>query len=286
MGSSQSSQAKQTNEVLNESITNMVSRSVNSASARNANANKFTIKIGEKGSVTNCNLKLGQKIQAKQAVKVMAKYASKADLQTQLTTALQNSAEQKSKSEQQSLATTIGVQNSKTEINQKIKNIVNTSITNEVFNTVNGFLDNVNDGTLEIMGKWDCAATGGTIDITQDIVSDQVVELLSDAIISNVVGTTTDSTAAAASTQASESLQTGMISDLGKALMGPIGIILIIVLALGGIAFAFRKSIGSFLSGAVKLTPMGMVADSIAKDTSEAINKFGRKFGFKKIRRR
>jgi hypothetical protein len=284
MGSSQSSQAKQTNEVLNESITNMVSKSTNSSSARNANANRFTITVGEKGEVS-CGLVFGQKIQAKQAVKVMAKYASKADLQTQLTTALQNSASQASASEQQSLATTIGVQNSKTEINQKIKNIVNTSITNEVVNEVNGFLDNVNNGTLEIKGKWNCGPSG-KIEINQDIVSEQIIELLSDAIISNVVGTTTDSTAAAESKQVSDSKQTGMISDLGKALMGPIGIILIIVLALGVAAFAFRKSIGSFLSGAVKLTPMGMMADSIAKDTSEAINKFGRKFGFKKIRRR
>ena len=91
-----------------------------------------------------------------------------------------------SKSEQQSLATTIGVQNSKQEINQKIKNIVQTSITNSVFNQVNGILTNLNKGLLEIFGKWDCGDKGGVMEINQGMVSEQIVELLSDAIISNI----------------------------------------------------------------------------------------------------
>jgi hypothetical protein len=132
MGSSQSSNVKQTVEILNKSMTNLVTKNTNSASAKNSNSNSFRIRIGEKGDVQGCNLDLTQTITASQAVKVMAKFASVADLKTQMKSALQNSVDQSSQSTQAALATSIGVQNSKQEINQ-IKN----EIILEIFNIEN-----------------------------------------------------------------------------------------------------------------------------------------------------
>jgi len=243
MGSSQSSSVKQTVEVLNKSMTNLVTKNTNSASARNSNSNNFRITIGEKGDVQGCNLDLTQKINAKQAVKVMAKFASVADLKSQMKSALQNSVDQSSQSTQAALATSIGVQNSKQEINQKVTNIVDTNITNETLNEVNGFLDNVNNGVLEIKGKWSCASTGGKIVINQGIVSDQLVELLSDAMIGNTIATTTDTEAKAESKQVQKSEQKGVIDAFAGLLSGPIMIIGLIVVVLAVLAFVFKGTI-------------------------------------------
>ena len=243
MGSSQSSSVKQTVEVLNKSVNNLVTKNTNSASARNSNSNNFKIIVGEKGDVQDCNISLTQKIVAKQDVKVMAKFSSQADLQTQMKSALSNSVEQSSSSTQAALATSIGVQNSKQEIDQKISNIVETNITNETFNEVNGFLDNLNEGTLEIKGKWSCAKTGGAIVIDQGIVSEQLVQLLSDTMIGNKITTSTDNTTSASSSQKLKSEQTGIIGDFFKGISGIfsgpimiIGIIVIIVAILGVVA--------------------------------------------------
>ena len=241
MGSSQSSSVKQTVEILNESITNLVTKNTNSASARNSNSNSFKISIGENGDVQDCNISLTQKITAKQNVKVMAKFSSQADLQAQMKATLQNSVDQSSESTQAALATSIGVQNSKQEINQKISNIIETNITNETVNEVNGFLDNLNLGELEIKGKWSCAKTNGAIVIDQEIVSDQIVELLSDAMIGNKITTSADDSTSADSKQKLKSEQKGVIdalfSGLSSLFTGPIMVIgaIIILIAIIGI---------------------------------------------------
>ena len=239
MGSSQSSSVKQTVEILNKSMTNMVTKNTNSASAKNTNSNSFEIILGEKSDV-ECDITVGQRIKAKQAVKVMAKFKSEADLQTQMKTALKNSVDQASKSTQEALALSIGVQNSKQEINQKISNIVETSITNETVNEVNGFLDNFNKGILEIKGKLKCSPGKGIV-VDQDIVTDQIVELLSEALIGNKITTTTDSVTAADSKQVLTSDQKGPIDaifkGIGSLFTGPIMVIgaIIILIAIIGI---------------------------------------------------
>ena len=243
MGSSQSSSVKQTVEVLNKSVTELVTKNTNSSSARNSNSNSFRITIGEKGDVQGCNLSFTQKITASQQVKVMAKFASKADLQTQMKTALKNSVDQSSSSTQGALALSLNVQNSKQEINQKISNIIETRITNETVNEVNGFLDNLNNGELEIKGKWSCAASGGAIVINQSIVSDQIVELLSDTMVGNSITTTTDTTASADSKQKTISEQKGLdsiIDSIGGLFTGPmiiIAVVVIVVAIIGAIVF-------------------------------------------------
>ena len=271
MGSAQSSSVKQTVEVLNKSVTNMVTTNTNIASARNSNANSFTVKIGEKGDISDCNFKFGQKINAKQAVKVMAKFQSEADLQTKMKTALKNSVDQSSSSTQAALATSLNCQNSKQEINQKVSNLVETNIKNETLNQVNGFLDNLNNGTLEILGKWSCAKSGGVIEINQDIVSDQLVELLSDALIGNKITNETDTSASADSKQKQKSDQKGVIDALGGLMTGPLMIIaLIIVVGIIGV-FIFRKSISK-------------IAESKAGVSFG--KRFGLQFGKKRLRMR
>jgi hypothetical protein len=202
-------------------MTNLATKNTNSASARNINANNLTITFGENARPMPgadpklCSLNIGQKIKANQSVKLMAKFASKNDLQAQMKAALQNSIAQSSTSQQGALATSLNVQNSKQEISQKVNNIVETNITNEVLNEVNGFLDNVNNGTMEFKGIFPCPIT-----VNQEIISNQVVSMLSDAMIGNSVSTSTDTAATAASKQESASKNQVVIDALSGVLQG------------------------------------------------------------------
>jgi hypothetical protein len=225
-------------------MTELTTKNTNSASARNINANNLTITFGENArpmpgvNPKLCSLNVGQKIKASQSVKLMAKFASKNDLQAQMKTALQNSIAQASTSQQGALATALNVQNSKQEINQKVSNIVETKITNEVLNEVNGFLDNVNNGTMEFKGIFPCPIT-----VNQEIISNQVVSMLSDAMIGNSVSTSTDTAASAASKQETSSKQQGVIDAMAGLMQGPIMIIGLIVVVLGILAYVFRGTI-------------------------------------------
>jgi hypothetical protein len=262
MGSSQSSSVKQTVEVLNKSMTSLVTKNTNSATARNVNANNLTVEFGEKArpmpgvDPNKCGLTVGQKINASQTVRVMAKFSSAADLKSQMKNALQNSVDQSSQSTQAALATSIGVQNSKQEINQKISNIVETNITNETVNEVNGFLDNINNGTFEFKGIFPCP-----IVINQEILSNQVVELLSDAMIGNTISTSTDTEAKAESKQTSVSEQKGVI-DAFTSLIGTAGMIYVavILIVVVGLIFAgpmILKAVGGGGIGGKKLGGFG-----------------------------
>ena len=244
MGSSQSSHVKQTVEVLNKSMTNLTTSAKTMATARNVNANNLTIEFGEKArpmpgvDPNKCGLNVSQKINATQTVKVMAKFSSVTDLQSRMKTELKNSVDQASESTQAALATSIGVQNSKQEISQKVNNIVETNITNETLNEVNGFLDNINNGVFEFKGVFPCP-----IVINQDILSNQVVEMLSDAMIGNSITTETDTAAVAESKQTSKSEQKGVIDAFAGLLTGPIMVIGLIVIVLAVLAYVFRGTI-------------------------------------------
>lgn len=260
MGSSQSSEVKQTVEILNKSMTNMVTKNTNSASARNINANNLSITTGEKSRYApgvdpnKCGgLTVSQKIKAGQTVKVMAKITKLSELKTQMKTALQNSIDQASTSKQAALATSLNVQNSKQSISQKVSNIVETNITDEVVNEVNGFLDNVNNGTFVFQGIIPC----GAFSINQEIVSDQVVSLLSDAMIGTSISNSTDTAAAAVSKQKTASEQTGVIGELAG-LVGTMGMIWVAVIGIIvlGVVFFLPTILKALGGGGSK---MGMV---------------------------
>ncbi len=261
MGSSQSSEVKQTVEILNKSMTNLVTKNQNSASARNINANNLRFTLGDKARIipgtdpSKCSLNISQKINAKQTVKLMAKFTSKSDLQTQMKTALKNSIDQASSSQQGALATALNVQNSKQEINQKVSNIVETNITNETLNEVNGYLDNVNNGEIEIKGQYGCP-----IVINQEIISDQVVTMLSDAMIGNSVSNSTDTATDASSKQTTSSKQQGVIDAL-SGLLGTMGMIWIAVIAIVviGLIFVGPSLIKALSGGTTKMGSISML---------------------------
>jgi hypothetical protein len=196
-------------------MTNLVTKNTTSGSGTNINGNN--LKISLKGAkIKGCPINIGQRIQAEQKITVMSKFNSLTDMRTQMTTALQNTAAQQSSATQGALATTIGVQNSKQEIDQKIKNIVETNITNETLNSVNGFLQNINNGEYDMSGlEYECPPGSPGLVVTQDIISKQTIEMLSSAVIGNTVAATTDTKAVAESKQVTDIKQQGAIDAVG-----------------------------------------------------------------------
>jgi hypothetical protein len=245
MGSNQSSTVKQTTEILNKSITNIVNKNTVSASAKNTNTNSFEIITGPRSDIQNCSLKLGQKINASQQLKVMAKVSSTNELKTMLKSAVDNATSQNNSATNGFLSTAFNNQKSNTEINNILKNEIENNITNDNLTECNGIIDNINNGRLEINGKWDCG-TQGPIVVNQELVSAQVVECFANAAQEAIMQNQNIADAVNKSSQENISKNAGA-AELVSAFLGPYAMIIIaIVIAL---VVAIPLLIWSFKSG-------------------------------------
>ncbi len=247
MGSAQSSTIKQTISIVNESMTNLVSKNVTSGKATALNKNSVKL-IMRKATVKYCTegIDITQKIDSKQAIKVMTQFTSLSDMKAQMTTALQNTVAQKNQSEQGAMATALSVQNNKSSIDQAIKNKVENNVTNENLTEINAFISNLNEGVLDMSEsiiECDRSKGGKVVTVNQGIVNKQLVDMLSKAAIGNTITTDTDSTASAASTSDNTSKQQGMIDAFSNLLKGPLVVIGIIVVILAILAYVFRGTI-------------------------------------------
>lgn len=250
MGSSQSSQNDTAIDILNQTMTTLVTNNISTGNATTVNANRLKINL-EGATISNCNMNIQQNITADQTVQVMAKFTSTADLQAQMNTVMQDKVNQTNGSQQGALVAALNVQSTKASINERIQNIVNTSITNNTLNSVNGFLDNVNQNTLNMKGvTYTCTNGEGGITLLQNIISKQTASLLADTIISAVSSTSISSQASSDSDQGNTSKQEGIIdafSGVIKAFSsfftGPLMVIGIIIILMAVLAYVFRGSI-------------------------------------------
>ena len=222
MGASQSSQTlKQTVNVVNSAMTTMVSNNTTSSTARTINSNDIKVKLGN-ARITNCNINIGQKIKADQNVKMIAKFNSITDLQNDVKTALKNEAKQLSSTEIGALSGSLSIQNNEQSIDQFITNTVTNNITQTVLNELNAYLDNANKGDYDLSGLVYTCKGDQALTITQEIVSKQTADMLSNAVIGTNIKDTTDSSAAAKSEQVAKSKLQGAIS----AILGPLAALL------------------------------------------------------------
>jgi hypothetical protein len=265
MGSAQSSIVQQTVSVVNEAMTNLVTENSTGGTAKAINSN--SIKINMKGLTTNCKVGIIQKITANQKLSVMSQFQSLNSMQTQMTTALQNAADQQSKSTQGALATALNVQASKQSINQAIANRVKTNVTQKNFASVNAFIQNLNKGELNMEGATiTCQPGEEGIVVTQEIINNQIVEMLANAVIGNAVTGTTNASASASSTQAMESKQQGLVDALSGLISGPFIAIGVIIIVLAVLSFLMRGKIS------------GLIEKKNSIDLAKAAQKFGRSF--------
>ena len=230
-------QATQITNVVNRSMTNMVNKTKNSTGGTSVNANNITVDfVG--AEFIGCNVGITQKINATQNVSAVAKFASTADLQQKLTTAITAEAKQATKQETQALAMGVNASESDTNIENNVSNYIETNITNETLNEVNAYL--AANNSLKISArkmKVDCTK-GGSFLVNQEIVTSQTATMLTDAVIGNKLEQATESETDTKTSQ--ETVQktkglveglTGLVSSLGFMILLPI-IICVIVLAI------------------------------------------------------
>jgi len=242
MGASVSTQvANQTSIVVNKAMTNLVNRSTSTASGVSVSGNKISLSL-EGADIKGCNINITQKIKSTQDIKCMAKFTSVSDMKEQLKSALQNQAQQESQQKMQALTLGLGASTNIQNFNQTISNYIETNITNETFNEVNGYLANTNGITVRAKGMtFDCRGSGGKIPagltIDQSIVSKQTVSLLTDAVMEGIMervsDTEADTQGAQKSDQKMDGIQ-GVISALGLTIMLPLFICMGLVLVIMG----------------------------------------------------
>ena len=230
MGNVQSSITQQVSTIVNQSMTELVTNNTNSASATNINGNNLSVDLSG-AKLKNCPITFGQTIEADQTIKMMATFTSLNDLKSQMTTALQNTASQQNESKQGSLAIALNAQSGIVNIKQAISNLVSTKVTTNTFNQVNGFLQNINNGTIKMAGiEMDCG--GAPLVITQRIISDQVVNMLTKAIVGTTAASISSSDAVTATSSGNKSVQQGLFEGIGGMMSSPGMIIFMVILAL------------------------------------------------------
>ena len=267
MGSNQSSQVKQTTEVLNKSVTNVVNKNIVKASAANSNVNSFEFTTGPRSDVKNCSINLGQKINASQKVKVMSQVSSVNDMKTMLKSAVDNATSQSNDATSGFLSTAFNNQKSNTEINSILKNEIENNITNENLTECNALIDNINKGKLEFNGKWDCGERG-QINVNQELVSAQVVECFANAAQEAIMQNANIADAVNKSAQANTS-KVGGVAEAISAVMGPYAMIMIAIVI--GIIIFIPLIIFAFKSGGSSETPSSpQIEASIAQFLKKA----------------
>ena len=233
MGSGQSSISKQTNEILNQTLTTMVTNTTNSTNVVNVNANSFNVKI--ENMYPGCPLKISQKINADQAVKVNIAIKNVTDLRNQIKTAAKNKIEQLNESKIGFLATSLSVQSNISSVSTKVNNLVDTKITSNTVNAISALLDNANKGILEVTN---CHAD---IVIDQSIISKQVANIIANSLVTGTQSTDNITDIANDTTQSNKSTQAGiseLVDSIGNIFSGAL---IVVVLVMAGFGFVVYK---------------------------------------------
>ena len=226
MGSGQSSISSQTNTLLNETLTNMVNSTTNKTHIQNTNNNSFSLSVG---NLEGCDINLTQEIKSSQDVTVNIAVTNVSELQNQVQNALTNAVSNSNKSQQGFAATSLSVQNSEISINNAISNLVKTNISNATLNALKVILANANKAVIYIDN-----CKNSKIEVAQDMISSQIVNVISNSLVKNTQSTSAVNTVANTATSTNTSEQKGvseLVDSVGNILGGPF---LIFLLVIGG----------------------------------------------------
>jgi hypothetical protein len=225
MGSSQSSQIKQTTEILNKAVTNVVNTNKMSANASSTNVNRFTFRNTRTGEI-NCDIiDFSQSVKSDQVVKVASKISNANEMKTMLKSAIDNAMQQNNTAVNGFLSTAFNNQKSNTEINNILKNEIENNITNENVTECNAIIDNANRGIIINEGKLTCK----NLRNPQEIISSQYLECFADAASSAIMKNEAIADAVNKVEQSNKSENKGA-AELVSAVLGPYAMIIIAVI--------------------------------------------------------
>ena len=128
-------------------------------------------------------------------------------------------------SKQGALAVALNIQNSNQSLNQLVENYVTTNVTNETVTKVNNIIQNANNGTIVLRGKY---SGDFTLKNPQEIVSEQIARTITSSLTDNEQALTIANKLAADNTQSQKSTMQGLIDALSK-LIGSAGLAIALV---------------------------------------------------------
>ncbi len=260
-GSSSKTSVTSVVDVINEKMTDITTKMVNSSSQSCTTNQTLNVEVGETANIKNCDFNMTNTSATVCNMAAVFNQSGSTSILNQIDQAIDNAATSSNKQTQSFLSAPIS-SNSTTDMRTHIKNISRTKLTTEMQNTCiqNANVDQRN--TIVIKGKFDCSEkgsiTGGNnaqVNALSSCVASQLLDVLSsDETVNNAIQS---------SSTTSESKSTGPIDELGSIITGifssisqayialiAAGVIVLIVLAVFAYYF-FNSSGGEAIGGAI-----------------------------------
>jgi len=221
-GSTSTNTVKETQTTINQTLTNMVNDTSISSNIQTINIQEANIKAGD---IIGCEgvANINQDITSDQKVKLNINISSTKNLQDQVANALKAKVNNSTTQKQGFLTTASTSSNNYTSIDQYINNLVSTNITDSVRQSLDSLVKNYQKGKI-VVGNIICTGRTGPsniANISQHVISTQVVEVLFKALVKNDVKHTLDNKSETDVTNKvvqENSGLTGLVAELGKIL--------------------------------------------------------------------
>jgi hypothetical protein len=281
MGSASSKTTNQAFTSVSKSVTNVMTSQEQETTVVQENSNNVEVIVGKEGKVTGCDLEIGQSITSTSSIKAMSTFTNTKDLQDKLKAAVDNTVKNSDSVTQGAFSTALNVSNSKTNISQSITNIIEKNITDKTTNKLNSIIKNMNNAKLLIEGQWSCGPKG-TIEINQAIVTQQLTDIVMEALTKNISTSEVAVTAAAKVENETKVTQQGAIDAVGDAgekvlkaggeaigdvvgaaglaMLGPLFLIFGVVVVGAVIMYVFRGTISNIAEKRLGVSPADVKA--------------------------
>lgn len=239
MGSSQSTNIKNTMDIVNQNMTSIMNSNKNSTTQVATAENEFI--INNTGNFSCDKISLGQKITADVKLSGFANSVNSADVANAMKSAVEQAAKSSQESVQSFLSTTFGNQKTNVQVQAELKNIVEQSIKNETFNECVQNFKGLNRGVINNTGNFICK----TLNAPQDIAIDMLAQCSTDALTETLL----KNTQIAEGVQKSEAEQVVENKGVGEAISGIlsgygmilIGVALVILVVIGVIIYIVSR---------------------------------------------
>ena len=209
---------------LNKSIFNQITTNQQSLSAANSNIQKVDVNVGNIGP--KCNLKIGQKIDAKTVSSAVMSPKTIAETKDTVQNELQASAEAAlEKTTEAGNFQFDDKQNLKQKITQEVINVVDKTFETNNLNEISSELFNSQEGRLNIKN------CNGKVDLSQDIVADQLAQAITDSLTTAISDNDVLSQLTADASGKLKSENKGLADIISKIFAGLTGPILYIAIA-------------------------------------------------------
>jgi len=267
MGSSQSTNIKNTMDIVNQNMTSIMNSNKNNTTQIATAENEFI--INNAGGNFSCEeINLGQRITADVKLGGFANSVNSADVANAMKSAVEQAAKSSQESVQSFLSTTFGKQKTNVETQAQLKNIVEQSITNETFNECVQNFKGLNKGVINNTGNFVCKKLNAPQDIAIDMLAQCSTDALAETLLKN--------DQIAQGVQKSEAEQVVENKGIGEAISGIlsgygmilIGVALVILVVIGVIIYIVSKGGGKVLKETAGV--IGSVANMKPEDVKIA----------------